>query len=134
MAAKQVLGAETSTKGPISVTMLPPCAGASLGPSVKSQTLPSTSVARDNGPAAASASASAGKFSTCQYSGPAGNSATVFSAIGSTTNFSCSSCAVGVAVWVVGSLVFTLLVHPDSARAPVAAHTAAMRQIFPRPS
>ena len=94
MADGQPLGGENSAKGPISATMLPPCIRHPLRPSVKPQTLPSTSAARDNGPAAASASASAGKFSTCQYSGPAGNSVTVFSATSSTTNSSCAVAAV----------------------------------------
>jgi len=40
--------------------------------------------------------------------------------------------AVAAVVEVVGPLDSVLLVHPDSARAPVAANTAAMRQIFVR--
>jgi hypothetical protein len=50
--------------------------------------------------------------------------------------------AVAAVVWVVGAALSVLvgaalsvlLVHPDNARAPLAANTAAMRQIFPRRS
>jgi len=45
------------------------------------------------------------------------------------------SVLVGAALSVlVGAALSVLLVHPDNARAPLAANTAAMRQIFPRRS
>ena len=79
-----------------------------LGPSVKSQTLPATSAINDvvvsyrtvagfqpSGPTAVFASASVGKFSTRQYSGPGGNCLIFFSATGLTTNFCCAAAGDG---------------------------------------
>ena len=57
-----------------------------LGPSVKSQTLPSDSATNPVGPAAACASAIVEKFSSRQKSGPVGNFATFFSISGLMTS------------------------------------------------
>src|SRR5439155_2899298 len=74
----------------ISTILLPSRVEPPLGPSVKSQTLPATSEANDVGPSAARACASVGKFSTCQYSGPAGSCLSFFSATGLMSNFGCA--------------------------------------------
>src|SRR6188472_3390790 len=78
--------ATTGGTGPISATLLAPGVEPPLGPSVKSHALPDTSAANDVGPTAACASASAGKRSTRQYSGPGGSCRTFFSATGLMTN------------------------------------------------
>ena len=73
--------------GPISTILLAPSADdPPAGPSVKSQALPPDSAATLIGPAAAWALASVGKLSTRQKSGPAGSSATFFSASALTTS------------------------------------------------
>src|SRR4029450_298697 len=87
-------GAVIGGTGPISTTLVPPRVEPPLGPSVKSQTLPATSAGSDVGPAAACACASVGKFSICQYSGPAGSWLSFFSATGLMTNCCCAA-AVG---------------------------------------
>src|SRR6185503_10859386 len=84
-------GALIAGTGPISATLPPPRVGLPLGPSVKSQTLPETSAASDVSAAAACASASVGKVSTCQYNGPAGSRSSFFSATGLTKNACCAA-------------------------------------------
>src|SRR6266404_3011066 len=69
---------------------MPPTDDPPAAASVKSHTLPADSAANPVGPAAACASASVGKFSSRQKSGPAGNSATFFSANGLTTSTCCA--------------------------------------------
>src|SRR3990172_9097400 len=79
---RRYCGATTRGIGPNSATLVPPADDPPVGPSVKSQTLPADSATNDQGPAAACACASAVKFSIRQKTGPAGNSATFFSASG----------------------------------------------------
>src|SRR4029453_8966904 len=88
-------GAVIGGTGPISTTLVPPRVEPPLGPSVKSQTLPATSAGSDVGPAAACACASVGKFSICQYSGPAGSWLSFFSATGLMTNCCCAAAVDG---------------------------------------
>src|SRR5674476_341744 len=76
--------------GPTSATLAPPTDDPPVGPSVNSQTLPADSATNDQVPAAACACASAAKFSIRQNSGPAGNSATFFSASGLMTSGCCA--------------------------------------------
>src|SRR6185436_6749127 len=79
-------GAATGVIGPTSSIFAPPADTPPAGPSVKSQTLPSDSATRPIGLAAACAWASEAKLSTRQTSGPAGSSATFFSASGLMTS------------------------------------------------
>src|SRR5881296_513659 len=80
--------------GPMSTTLAPPDGDPPAEPRVKSQTLPPDPATSPYGPAAASASASVGKFSTRQKSGLAGNCETFFSVSALVTS---ACCAVAVA-------------------------------------
>jgi hypothetical protein len=88
-------GALIGGTGPISATSLAPAVELFFRPSVKSQTLPAIWAAKDAGPSAACAAASVERFSIRQYSGPAGNSRSVFSATFLITNFCGGAAAEG---------------------------------------
>jgi Tripartite tricarboxylate transporter family receptor len=94
--AQQILGRSDRGHRPnLDATLLLPGVEPPLRPSVNSQILPATSAASDVSPAAASACVSVEKFSSRQYSGPAGSCLSFFSATGVTKNFPCADAVDG---------------------------------------